>query len=88
MGAYYANTRLNVGNQQVDDLGISVGVGIPLIGSGTLDPTSSTVNISANFGQRGADEVGLIQERYTNIIVGFTFTPGKWDQWFKKRKIQ
>lgn len=87
-GAYYANTRLSVGNEEVDDLGITVGVGIPLIGSGTLDPTSSTINISANFGQRGSDKTGLIQERYTNIIVGFTFTPGKWDKWFEKRKIQ
>jgi hypothetical protein len=88
IGAYYANTRLNVGNEQVDDIGISLGIGIPLIGSGTLDPTSSTVNVSANFGQRGANQTGLIQERYSNIVVGFTFTPGKWDQWFKKRRIQ
>jgi len=66
---------------------MSVGVGIPLIGSGTLDPTSSTINISAEFGQRGNVEPGLLQERFTNIVIGLTLTPGKWDKWFEKRRI-
>lgn len=88
VGAYFRETRLNINNQGVNDLGISVGVGIPLIGSGTADPTSSKVNISATYGQRGEATNTLISERYLNILVGFTFTPGKYDFWFKKRKIE
>ena len=76
-GFRYENTGLIVLGQQINDYAMTLGLGLPLIG------TFSNVNLGFEFGKRGTTNAGLIEENYTNISVGLTFN----DEWFKRRKI-
>ncbi len=86
-GFRYTESRLVVNGKHVNDFGMSLGIGIPLLKSGTLPINGSSLNISTEFGRRGNVESGLIREDYINLVVGFNFVPGKFDRWFVKRKI-
>jgi hypothetical protein len=75
-GAYYAPSLLVVNNEQVTDVGVSFGVGLP------LKKTLSRLNFGIVYGKRGTVKNGLIQENYLNIIFGVTIN----DKWFNKYK--
>lgn len=68
-------TGLRVGNQMVEESGISFGVGIPL-------QQFSNVNIGVELGSRGKQNEIMIQENYWALMVGFSLN----DVWFIKRK--
>ncbi|MDA3911360.1 MAG: hypothetical protein PF448_08395 [Bacteroidales bacterium] len=78
-GAYYNNTYLqfNQGDTQIDDFGISFGLGLPLKRSNT------TFNLSLELGQRGSLQNNLVREQY--LVVGMNFSLS--DIWFIKRKF-
>ncbi len=75
-GIYSLKTYLNLKNQQLDEKAITLGFGLPLKRSGSL------VNLSAEFGQMGTTNYGLIQESFARFKIGFIFS----DIWFMKRK--
>lgn len=83
-GFRYAHTRLNLNGVNLLEYGISFGVGVPLV---KAHSAGTSFNIGMEYGQRGRDENGLILEQFVNLNIGFTFTPHKFDKWFKKRKI-
>ena len=87
IGGKYKTTRINLGGTPVDDYSVSMGVGIPLVKSKSIYPSSSTIDIGVAVGNRGTENNGLIREQYTNIYVGLSFSPNFWDKWFEKRKI-
>src|SRR5690606_9576989 len=74
VGFRYENTGLVVNNQNINDMGVSAGLGLP-IGSGFSDLT-----FAFEYGQRGTKSAGLVQENYFNINIGLTIT----DRWFRK----
>lgn len=80
---YRAGIRYNQGNlilreERIGELGMTFGLGIPLKRQFAMP----YMNISAEFGQRGSLNNGLIRERYTRITLGLTLN----DRWFVKRK--
>lgn len=76
LGTYSSKTYLNLKNQQLDVKAITLGFGLPLKRSGSL------LNLSAELGQMGTTDDGLIQESFARFKIGFIFS----DIWFIKRK--
>ncbi|MFP9099530.1 hypothetical protein ACLI09_10785 [Flavobacterium sp. RHBU_24] len=79
-GLRYENTGLVVNGQDINDMGVSLGIGLPL--SGTIG--GSNLNIGAEYGQRGTTSAGLIKENYFSIFIGLSLN----DKWFVKRKYE
>ncbi len=76
-GFKYKQTGLVVNNEDINEYGISFGVGMP------LGKDLSTFNIGMEIGKRGTIKSGLIKENYFNFRIGLTLN----DKWFLKRKI-
>ncbi len=76
-GIKYKQSGLVVNNQDVNEYGISFGVGMP------LGRELSIFNLGLELGKRGTINAGLIKENYLNIRIGLTLN----DKWFLKRKI-
>lgn len=77
LGGYYANNYLRIRGEQIQDFGISFGVGLPFKGS------RSTFNLGFIAGQRGTLTNNLIKENYGIVNFGLTLH----DFWFYKRKF-
>jgi len=75
-GFTYENYYLKFGDQQLSDLGISFGVGLPIYRS------LSMVNVSAQLGKRGKISNTLVREYYARLAVSVNL----YDMWFIKRK--
>lgn len=76
-GAYYGNTPIKIGNTQINDYGVSIGLGIPYRAS------KSAFNVSFEMGVRGVTTNTTIQESYKRITLSLTLQ----DYWFYKRKF-
>jgi len=72
-GLRYKSGGLYVNNQQINEIGVNFGFGIPLAGI-------SSANLGFEFGQRGTDDFGLIKENYLNFMIGVSLN----DLWFIK----
>lgn len=75
-GVRYENTGLVVQGQTITDLGLNLGVGLPLSSLG------SNLNLGMEVGKRGTTNAGLVQENYVSLFVSFSFN----DIWFAKRR--
>lgn len=75
-GFHYDKSYLNIRNQNIEEFGISFGLGLP------LRKSKSTLNLAIEFGKKGTIENGLIKENYTKLSIGFS----AYDYWFFKRK--
>ncbi len=80
LGFRYNKTHMTVNQQRINDMAVTVGLGLPLPETG-FGRTFSNVNISAEFGQQGTIKSNLVRERYININLGFTIN----DAWFIRR---
>lgn len=79
-GAYMVNMPNRLGAEQVVDLGVTAGIGIPIV----LSNAVSTINISASFGQRGVGlDSDLYREQYVGINFGLNIVPS-YDRWFNR----
>ena len=76
-GLKYEKTGLIINSESINDIGLTLGVGLPLTGS------FSNVNIGFEYGKKGTTTANLVQENYANISVSFSFN----DKWFVKRKF-
>jgi hypothetical protein len=78
-GAHYGKSFINLRSTQLNDAGISVGLGIL-----RLFPKRppSSINIAIEVGQRGTTDNNLIREKYIRLHLGFTLS----DIWFVKPK--
>lgn len=76
-GIKYKQTGLIVNNENINEFGISFGVGMP------LGKELSTFNLGFEIGKRGTTTNGLVKEKFFNFRIGFTLN----DKWFRKRKI-
>ena len=77
MGMRYEELGLNINGQDIDEFGISFGVGVP------MRRTFSNINLGLEFGKRGTNKNGLIQENFFNAIITLSLN----DKWFQKRYI-
>lgn len=76
-GFRYEETGIKVNGHQIDEFGISFGLGLPV---GRL---FSNMNISVEVGKRGTTSFGLIQENFVNTSLSFSLN----DRWFQKLLI-
>lgn len=76
-GLKYEKTGLIINSESINDIGLTLGVGLPLTGS------FSNVNIGFELGKKGTTAANLVQENYANLSVSFSFN----DKWFVKRKF-
>ncbi len=76
-GAHIENTGLVINNEQINEFGMSFGLGLPL-------RDLSNVNIGFEIGQRGTTKAGLVQENFLNLKLSLSIN----DRWFVKRKFR
>ena len=76
-GFKYEKTGLIVNSVSINDVGFTLGLGLPIIGS------LSNVNFGFEFGKKGTTSSNLIQENYANFNVSFSLN----DKWFVKTKF-
>lgn len=77
-GVKYEQSYLMLDGQQINDLGISFGIGLPVYRS------NSTINISAELGRRGTKENNLVLENYAKL----NFSVNLYDLWFIQRRFE
>lgn len=70
-------TGLNISGEDIEEFGISFGVGLP------AGRKISNVNITGEYGQRGTTDADLIQENFFNVGVSLSIN----DLWFVKSKF-
>ncbi len=78
VGGYLSNYYLEVNNVQLEDYGITFGVGLP------VRTMKSSINIAFTMGTRGTTEYNLVKENYGII----TFNVTLHDLWFRKRRFE
>lgn len=76
-GFHYENSYLKLNNQQIDEIGISFGAGIP------LPKSKSTANFAIEAGKKGTTENNLVRNNYMK----FSLYLNLHDYWFVKRKF-
>jgi hypothetical protein len=74
-GVRYEGTGINIVGQNINEFGISFGVGLP---AGKL---FSNINLGFEIGKRGTTKFGLIQENFFNTFLSLSLN----DKWFEKR---
>lgn len=80
LGFRYNQGHITTSQQRINDMAITVGLGLPLPET-NFGRTSSRINISAEIGQQGTLRNNLVRERYININIGFNIN----DLWFQRR---
>ena len=76
-GLRYDVSGLVVNNKEINNFGITFGLGLPLGNS------FSNLNLGFELGRRGTTDANLIEESYFKVNVGLSLN----DRWFVKRKI-
>lgn len=80
VGFQYDKTYIQLNNQDVKQMAVTFGVGLPL----ALSRSSYyKLNFTTEVGKRGSLTNGLIQENYINFHLGFTLN----DTWFRRYKF-
>ncbi len=77
LGTYYKKEYLVLNGYQLEDYGVTVGLGLPMIRS------KNSVNISVDYGVRGTTNYGLLKENYFKINLNISMQ----ELWFAKRKF-
>lgn len=80
-GLRYDKTYLNLNGQDINDMAVSVGVGLPIRAQPGIGAYYK-INLSAEMGQRGTLSSNLVKERYFNFTVSFMLN----DRWFQRYK--
>lgn len=76
-GLKYEKTGLIIDSESINDMGFTLGIGMPLSG------TFSNINFGFELGKKGTTTSNLVQENYANINIGFSLN----EKWFEKRKF-
>lgn len=77
-GMRYESTGLVLNNEEINEFGISFGLGLPIGAQSGF----SNANIGFEYGQRGTTTNGLIRENFFSISIGLSLN----DKWFTPRK--
>ncbi len=86
LGARAIKEYYSYNGREVRDLGISFGLGVPLVRSSSY----SSINIGAEWSRRGPQGGGtdLLRERAWKFYIGVSLSPHRADQWFREPKIR
>ncbi len=84
LGGRYIQESFSYEGEQVEDLGISFGFGLPLIRSSS----HSTIDLGVEWSKRGPERAGLLREQSWTFFVGVSLSPHRADQWFREPKIR
>ena len=76
-GFRYEELGLRISDQDINEFGISFGVGLP------TKRNISNLNLTFEYGQRGTTDANLVQENFFNIGVSLSLN----DVWFLKSKF-
>ncbi len=76
-GARYEENGINVAGEDINEFGISFGVGLP------VGRFYSNLNLGFEFGSRGTTNNGLVKENFFNTFISLSLN----DKWFEKRYI-
>jgi hypothetical protein len=76
-GARLTKTGMMVNEKEINNFGITFGVGLPLGGS------FSNLNVGFELGRRGTTDADLVEESYLKINLGLSLN----DRWFVQKKI-
>jgi len=76
-GLYYDNGHLNILDNNINQYGLTFGMGIPL-----SFKTYNKLNLSFDAGQKGTVKSDLISQNYFKATMGMTFN----SKWFVKRR--
>lgn len=78
-GARYSTAYYSINNTDINEYGITFGLGLPIKRTDTSVPG---LNLGVEYGNRGVANNGLIKETFINFNIGLTIN----DRWFMKRK--
>lgn len=78
-GLRYDKTYLNINNQNIKDMAVSIGLGLPIRAQQGINAYYK-INLSAEYGQRGTLSNSLVKENYINFTVSFMLN----DRWFMR----
>jgi hypothetical protein len=76
-GVHYENSYLKLNNHQINEFGMSLGLGVP------FPKSKSTANLAFEFGKKGTMDYGLVKDNYIKFSLYLNF----YDYWFVKRKF-
>jgi hypothetical protein len=76
-GAKFSKSGIVVDNKEINDFGITFGMGLP------LGRNLSNINLGFELGKRGTKYGDLVEESYFKVNVGLSLN----DKWFIPRKI-
>ncbi len=79
-GARFSQYYMTFGGQDVDELAVTVGVGIPL---GVR--ARNTIDLGVELGRRGRIAAGLVREDYVKVSLGVSLFGD--DYWFRRYKF-
>jgi len=83
VGAFLSQSPYEIGGGQVEDRGVSFGVGVPIV----LNRAVSSLNLSVNYTQRGvASNPNVMRENFVGINFGLNIAPS-YDRWFTKYEL-
>lgn len=87
-GVNYQEGYFDVNGESIDELGISFGLGLPVMREKTLAegriPVVSRITIGAEYVTRGTTDNELIQEDYVKLRLGLSLS----DKWFQQKKFR
>ena len=78
-GLRFEDTGLNINNTNINEFGISFGVGLPI---GSARDFFSNANLGFEIGKRGTTKNNLIQENFFKFHLSLSLN----DRWFQKRR--
>src|SRR5690606_5427278 len=78
-GLRYDQTYLNLNGQDIKDMAVSLGLGLPIRAQSGIQAYYK-INLTAEYGQRGTLTNNLVKERYFNFTVSFMLN----DRWFQR----
>jgi|YNPMSStandDraft_1061717.scaffolds.fasta_scaffold00207_8 hypothetical protein len=89
LGLYYNKTYLNINSKNINEFGITFGLGLPISktdkGEGTMIKRKlpPMINLSFSYSNRGTLKNNLIKEQFLQFSIGLNLH----DIWFVKRKF-
>ncbi|WP_316801175.1 hypothetical protein [Pedobacter frigidisoli] len=82
LGVSYDKTYIQINNQDIKQMGASLGFGFPLP-SANGGTAFYKINFTTEVGQRGTLNNNLVKEQYINFHLGFTLN----DTWFRRYRV-
>ena len=81
-GVNYMLSEINIKDTQLQNYGISFGLGIPVLNGNS----NTNLNLGVTYNTFGTTENNLIREQILGLSFGVSISPGVYDRWFLKRK--